>query len=220
MSVFEAVDGRKSIRRFRPDPVPEALVRDILARASRAASGANIQPWLVRVVTGQTRARLVSEVQAAFYKGETSRELRYYPEEWFSPYLDRRRECGLALYQLLGLTRDNKSGMKEQHARNYAFFDAPVGLFFTIDRRLTQGSLLDMGMFIATIMLVARAHGLETCPQLAWGEYAGQVHKVLEIPQSELLVCGMALGYEAADCPENTLRTSRVGVDSFTTFLT
>jgi nitroreductase len=195
------------------------VIRDLLTRASRAPSGGNVQPWLVRVVSGNTRQRLVDAGQEAFKNQQSSREYTYYPAQWFTPYKERRKECGLGLYQLLGLTRDNKAGMAAQHARNYALFDAPVGLFFTLDRRLSQGSWLDMGMFIGTVMMLARAYGLETCPQAAWVEYGDVVRRVLDIPEQELFLCALSLGYEDTSAPENSLRTSREPVDGFTQFL-
>lgn len=219
LSLIDAIDGRRSIRRFRPDPVPEAVVRDILDRAARAPSGSNIQPWKVRVVSGAARRRLIDAVAESRAAGHEEAEYRYYPDTWFEPFKARRRACGLGLYQLLGLTREDTAGMAAQQARNFALFDAPVGLFFSMDRRLNQGSWLDMGMFIGTVMLLARAHGLETCPQAAWVNHGATVHRVLGIPDDEIFLCALSLGVEDATAPENRLRTDRAPVDDFTLFL-
>lgn len=219
LSLVDAIENRRSIRRFRPDAVPEAVVRDILERAARAPSGSNIQPWKVRVVTGTARQRLIDAVSTNGAPAPEDAEYRYYPDDWFEPHLSRRRACGLGLYQLLGLTRENKAGMAAQQARNYALFDAPVGLFFSMDRRMNQGSWLDMGMFIGNVMLLARAHGLETCPQAAWVSHGATVHRILDMPGDEIFLCAVCLGYEDTSAPENALRTDRAPVDDFTLFL-
>ncbi|MBC7286424.1 nitroreductase [Hoeflea sp.] len=219
LSLVDAIDSRRSIRRFLPDAVPEAVVRDILERAARAPSGSNIQPWKVRVVTGAARQRLVDAVSTIGAPPPEDAEYRYYPDDWFEPYLSRRRACGLGLYQLLGLTREDKAGMAAQQARNHVLFDAPVGLFFSMDRRMNQGSWLDMGMFIGNVMLLARAHGLETCPQAAWVGHGATIHRVLEMPDDEIFLCAVCLGVEDVGAPENTLRTDRAPVDEFTLFL-
>ncbi len=220
LSLLDAVAGRHSVRRFRPDPVPEATIRDILRRAARAPSGSNIQPWSVRVVSGAARRRLIDGVTDAMAAGRDEAEYAYYPDTWEEPFRSRRRACGLGLYRLLGLTREDTAGMAAQHARNYALFDAPVGLFFSMDRRLNAGSWLDMGMFIGSVMLLARAHGLETCPQAAWVRFGATVRRLLAIPETEIFLCGLSLGHEDTNAPENTLRTDRAPVDDFTHFLT
>ena len=146
-------------------------------------------------------------------------EYQYYPQQWVAPYVDRRRKVGWDLYALMGLTRDNKAGMQAQHGRNYAFFDAPVGLIFTIDRVMEQGSWLDYGMFLQNIMVAARARGLDTCPQAAFTPFHRVIARVLNLPDSEQLVCGMALGYADLGKIENTLLTEREPVAGFTQFL-
>lgn len=219
LSVIAAMKGRSCVRRFRPDPVPDAIIREILGAAARAPSGANAQPWRVHVVTGAARDRIETAVLAAATAGEEHPEYAYYPDEWVEPYLSRRRKVGLDLYRLLGLTRDNKAGMAAQHRRNFAFFDAPVGLFFSMERRFNAGSWLDMGIFIGFVMLAARAHGLETCPQAAWVRHGPTVHRLLDLPGDHVMLCGMSLGYPDTAAPENTLRTERAPVEAFTTFL-
>jgi len=146
-------------------------------------------------------------------------EYKYYPVEWRSPYIDRRRKVGWDLYALLGLTRDNKAGMHAQHGRNYQFFDAPVGLIFTIDRIMEQGSWLDYGMFLQNVMLAARARGLDTCPQAAFTQYHKILQKELQLPEDQMIVCGMSLGFADMSKIENSLVTERATVSEFVQFL-
>jgi len=222
LSVEEALLSRRSIRAFRPDPVPRGTVAEILALASRAPSGTNIQPWKVRVLAGRERDKLAKAmVDAYLTKGEDAfkYDYNYYPVKWREPYLARRRKVGWDLYGLLGLTRDNKEGMAKQHARNFMFFGAPVEMIFTIDADMELGSWLDYGMFLENIMLAARGKGLDTCPQAAIASAHKVVREVLAIPESEKIVCGMALGYAEPNAIENTLVTVREPVGSFTQFL-
>ena len=222
LSVEEALLSRRSVRAFRPDPVPRGTVAEILALASRAPSGTNIQPWKVRVLAGRERDRLAKAmVDAYFAKGEDGFKYpyNYYPVKWREPYLARRRKVGWDLYGLLGLTRDNKEGMAKQHARNFMFFGAPVEMIFTIDADMELGSWLDYGMFLENIMLAARGKGLDTCPQAAIASGHAVVREVLAIPESEKIVCGMALGYAEPNAIENTLVTTREPVGGFTQFL-
>jgi len=221
-SLDEAMLSRRSVRAFRSDPVPRALVEEILALASRAPSGTNIQPWKVRVLAGAVRDRVCREMLATLEReGEAAFQSphNYYPLKWREPYLARRRAVGFGLYALLGLKRDDKQGIALQHARNFKFFDAPVGLIFTIDADLELGSWLDYGMFIENVMLAARARGLDTCPQQAITRAHRVLRRELQIPDTEDFVCGMALGYARADAVENTLVTPREPVSGFAQFL-
>jgi len=221
-TIEEALLSRRSVRAFRPDPVPRATVEEILALASRAPSGTNVQPWKVRVLAGAVRDRLVrAMVEAYEAKGEAAFEApyNYYPIKWRDPYLARRRKVGWDLYGLLGLTRDNKAGMARQHARNFKFFDAPVGLIFTLDTDLELGSWLDYGMFLENVMLAARGKGLDTCPQAAISNAHRVVRAELAIPDTEQIVCGMSLGYADPDAVENGLVTVREPVAGFAQFL-
>jgi nitroreductase len=184
----------------------------------RAPSGTNIQPWKVYVLTGAEKQRMSEAVLKRREEGPARPEFSYYPKKWFEPYLARRRKVGWDLYALLGITRDNKAGMWAQFGRNYLFFDAPVGLFFTFHRDLELGTWLDMGMFIQSVMIAARGQGLHTCPQAAWIEYPETVGAVLALPPEEQLVCGMCLGYADDGAVVNRLTTEREPCDSFTTF--
>jgi nitroreductase len=218
-----AVSSRRSVRAFLPTPVPRATIERILAVASRAPSGTNTQPWKVYVLTGESlrslSARLVAAYDDADERARHSEEYPYYPTEWVSPYIDRRRKIGWDLYGLLGIGKTDKVRMHAQHRRNYEFFGAPVGLMFTIDRILRQGSWLDYGMFLEGVMVAARAHGLDTCPQAAFTPFHRIVTEAIGAPASEQLVCGMSLGQADPDAIENTLVTEREPVAGFVRFL-
>lgn len=223
-AVDTAITSRRSVRAFLPTPVPRATVEEILAVASRAPSGVNTQPWKVTVLTGTAKDALSRVVLAAYGEANTASgtntgEYDYYPSEWVPPYIERRRKVGWDLYGLLGITKQDKDRMHAQHGRNYRFFDAPVGLIFTIDRILRQGSWLDYGMFLQNIMVAARARGLDTCPQAAFIAFHRIIQAHLTIPPEQMLVCGMALGYADPHAPENQLVTEREPVSGFTRFL-
>jgi nitroreductase len=218
--VLDAIASRRSVRAFLPDPVPRETIERILTAAARAPSGTNMQPWRVRVLTGAAKERLSKAVYAAAMDGaEHKSEYRYYPAQFPEPYLSRRRKVGWDLYGLLGIKRGETARMQAQHARNYLFFDAPVGMIFTIDRALEIGSWLDHGMFLGNIMIAARGFGLHTCPQAAFAPYHKVIRQVLNIPESEMVVCGMSLGYEDTGAIENTLRTGREPLSGFVEFL-
>lgn len=222
-AVDAAITSRRSIRAFLDKPVERDEIARILDVAARAPSGTNTQPWKVHVLTGAARERLSNAILAAYHDpsqaAEHHEEYPYYPREWVSPYIDRRRKVGWDLYSLLGLTRDNKAGMAAQHARNFAFFDAPVGMIFTIDRIMEQGSWLDYGMFLQNIMVAARARGLDTCPQAAFTQYHRIIAAELGLAAGEMVVCGMALGWADPDRIENSLETEREPSHVFTRFM-
>jgi nitroreductase len=223
-AVDAAITSRASIRAFLPTPVPQETVVDILRVASRAPSGTNTQPWKVTVLTGGALKSLAAKVFAAFddpaVAATHTEEYAYYPTEWRSPYIDRRRKVGWDLYGLLGIQKTDKARMHAQHGRNYAFFDAPVGLMFTIDRVMQQGSWLDYGMFLQNIMVAARARGLDTCPQAAFTPFHKIILEHIEAPVSDMLVCGMSLGWADPEAVENSLVTDREPVEGFTHFMT
>jgi nitroreductase len=222
-AVDAAITSRRSIRAFLPTPVARADIEAILAVAARAPSGTNTQPWKVHVLTGAAKERLSAAILAAYGDPEQAKahteEYAYYPREWISPFIERRRKVGWDLYALLGLTREDKAGMAAQHGRNYRFFDAPVGLIFTIDRVMAQGSWLDYGMFLENIMIAARGRGLDTCPQAAFTQYHCIIDAELGLPANEMVVCGMALGHADPDKVENTLVTEREPISSFVHFV-
>ena len=215
LDVRTAIVGRKSVRGFKPDPVPLSLVRQILDEAARAPSGTNTQPWTVHIAVGAAKARLTAAVTAAADAGPQSHEYKYSPDELPEPYLARRRKVGFDLYGIAGIARGDMAGRKRQSLKNYTFFGAPVGLFFTLDRRMELGSWLDVGMFMQNVMTLARGYGLETCPQAAWIYYGPTVHAALGIPDSETLISGMALGHPDWTVPENALATERAPSTEF-----
>ncbi|MEP7276610.1 MAG: nitroreductase [Betaproteobacteria bacterium] len=220
LAIARALVTRRSVRGFLPVPVPRAIVESILALAARAPSGTNCQPWKVYVCTGAARDALSKELVAAHFAatGEHTEEYAYYPRHWRDPYLARRRKLGWDLYGLLGIAKGDRAATARQHAHNYEFFGAPVGLFFTLDRDLELGSWLDMGMFIEAVMIAARAYGLHSCPQAAFTPFHRIVRRHLAIPDGEILLCGMALGHIDADAIANALNTERDPVAGFARF--
>lgn len=220
--VDETIDSRRSVRAFLPTPVPRETLEEILRISSRAPSGTNVQPWKVYVLTGNAKDQLSQKILAAYNDPEEAQthteEYPYYPAKWVSPYIDRRRKVGLDLYGLLDIKKGDAARMHAQHGRNYTFFDAPVGLIFTIDRIMQQGSWFDYGMFVQTIMLAARARGLDTCPQAAFTQFHRIIGEQLNLPENEMVVCGMALGYADESKPENKLRTERAPLEEWVHF--
>ncbi|MGL6158460.1 MAG: nitroreductase, partial [Ralstonia mannitolilytica] len=195
--VDRAITSRRSVRAFLPTPVAREDIEAILDVARRAPSGSNTQPWKVYVLTGESKARLSESVLAAYDHPEVDtlhrEEYPYYPRTWVDPYQSRRRKVGWDLYGLLGIGRADKERMHAQHARNFRFFDAPVGIIFTIDRVMEQGSWLDYGMFLEAIMVAARARGIDTCPQAAFTQFHRVIREQLGLPDEEMVVCGMSM---------------------------
>ena len=225
--VDAAIQSRMSVRAFTPQAVPRELLQEILQVAARAPSGTNCQPWKVYVLQGASRDALVAKACAAHdalrddpaLAANYPEEYDYYPQKWVSPYIDRRRENGWGLYGLLGIGKADKDKMHAQHQRNFRFFDAPVGLVFTLDKVMGRGSLVDYGMFLQNIMLAARARGLHTCPQAAWNSFASIVKPHIGVGDEQTMVCAMALGYADEGATVNRFVTPRVAVDEFTTWL-
>lgn len=221
-AVDAAITSRRSIRAFLPDSVARETVEQILAVASRAPSGTNTQPWQVHVLTGEALQALSREILAAHddpaQSATHTEEYAYYPTEWKSPYIDRRRKVGWDLYTLLGIGKTDKARMHAQHGRNYAFFGAPMGLIFTIDRAMQQGSWLDYGMFLQSVMIAARARGLDTCPQAAFTRFHAIIERHLGLREDQMVVCGMSLGRADPQAVENSLVTEREPVAGFTRF--
>ena len=216
------IASRHSVRGYLPKEVGLDLVEQILATAARAPSGTNMQPWKVYVAMGKALQRLSDAVLAAHNDPDFERNYayKYYPDRFSEPYQSRRRKVGWDLYGLLGIERGDKEKMHRQHGRNYRFFDAPVGMIFTIDEELQIGSWLDYGMFLQSIMISARGHGLDTCPQAAFAPFQDVIRPLLGIPGSEVVICGLSLGYADMSLVENTLQTERSPVAEFARFVT
>ncbi|QWD59685.1 nitroreductase [Polynucleobacter sp. MWH-UH35A] len=223
----EAITSRMSVRAFTKDVVSNDVILRLLNIASRAPSGTNTQPWKAYVVEGESLKELCGKVCTAYdaiaANPELAKEFQpaydYYPAKWFSPYIDRRRENGWGLYGLLGITKGDKDKMHAQHRKNFEAFGAPVCLFFTIDKELGRGSMLDYGMFLQNIMVAARGEGLDTCPQAAWNDYAKIILPAIGAQENEMLVCGMALGYADTNELVNSFHTPRVSAEDFTTWV-
>ncbi|CAK01301.1 nitroreductase [Bartonella tribocorum] len=220
MSIFQSILSRKSIRAFTDQPVSLETIKEILKFAARAPSGTNIQPWQVIVLTGSVLQKVGQELSQLVLSGvKGEREYQYYPRQWREPYLSRRRKVGLDLYQSLGIQKGDEEKMLHQKARNFLFFDAPVGFLFTMDHDMEMGSWLDLGMFMQTIMLAARGFGLDTCPQAAFADYHKQIRILLSIPSDRHIICGMALGYRDMNAPENNFKTEREPLENFVRFI-
>ncbi len=223
-SVDAAILSRFSARAFLNKPVDRSVLQEVLELAARAPSGTNTQPWKVYVLQGEKLAELVNQTCAAHdaltanpaMAAEFAEPYDYYPEKWVSPFIDRRRECGFGLYGVLGIVKGDKGRMHEQHQKNFRFFDAPVGLIFTIDKVMGRGSLLDYGMFLQTLMVAARSRGLHTCPQAAWNGFSKIILPHVGAGENEMVVCGMSLGYADESALVNTFQTTRVQSTDFT----
>lgn len=219
--VDATIRARRATRRFLPKPVPLSIVRDILEVARHAPSGTNIQPWRAWVVAGTARDRLcAATVEALRASGPQPQrdEYKYYPDSFPELYLGRRMAFGAAFGAALGLAHDDMKGRMAQMARQFTFFEAPVGIIFTMDRQLELGSLLDYGCFLQNVMIAAKARGLDTCPQQSWCQFHDVIRAELGIPESEMLVCGMSLGWADEQAPENRLRHPRAAIEDFVSF--
>lgn len=219
MNVIDVLRQRKSVRAYLDRAVEEEKINAILDSARHAPSGANTQPWQVAVVMGDAKRKLQALIENAFETGDKGRaDYTYYPDEWIEPYKSRRKDCALQLYSTLKISREDRQQQLEQWVANYRAFDAPVMLLFFMDKHMQTGSYIDYGMFIQSIMLSAVEHGLATCPQAAYADYAEIVKTALGYPQDDILLCGMSLGYEDTGALVNSYRTPRDQVDSFTRY--
>lgn len=227
LTAAEAITSRMSVRAFTKEAISKETILKLLNISARAPSGTNTQPWKAYVVEGKALEALCEKVCAAYDAIAANPEIAkeylpaydYYPAKWFSPYIDRRRENGWGLYGLLGITKGDKDKMHAQHRKNFEAFGAPVCLFFTIDKELGKGSMLDYGMFLQNLMVAARGEGLDTCPQAAWNDYAKIILPSIGAKENEMLVCGMALGYADKNDKVNTFHTPRVSAEDFTSWV-
>jgi nitroreductase len=220
-AVDDAITSRRSVRAFLPTPVDRVTVEKLLQIASRAASGSNIQPWRVHVIAGKVREKLTKAILEAVARDgfePYQREWNYYPVNWREPYLARRRKIGWDMYSLLGVAKGDFEGTQQARLRNYEFFGAPVGMIFTLDEDLEIGSWLDLGIYLGSLMVAARGHGLHTCPQAAFADFHKIIRPILNIPEKEIIICGMALGHIDPDAPVNRLETMRAPLADFAIF--
>ncbi|MDF1688000.1 MAG: nitroreductase [Cycloclasticus sp.] len=219
MDIKEAIEGRISVRAYQDKLVPKAIISEILNTARWAPSGTNTQPWKVVVTQGQSKQAISSALLDAAKNGvKPNPDYLYYPEEWVEPYKARRFQCGMDLYQALDIGREDKEKRVEASLANYRFFDAPVSIFFFIDNVMGKGSWFDMGMFLQSVMLAARGHGLGSCPQASTSDYPDIVRDILGVSDQYSLICGLSLGYPDNEKPVNQYRTRREEVESFTTW--
>ena len=219
--VDDAINTRQSVRAFLPTPVERVTVEELLELAARSASGSNIQPWRVRVIAGDVREQMVKAIFDAVERDgfkPYQREWNYYPVNWREPFLGRRRKIGWDMYSLLGVAKGDFEGTQRVRMRNYEFFGAPVGMIFTLDEDLEIGSWLDLGIYLGSLMIAARGHGLHTCPQAAFADFHKVIRPILDIPEKEIIVCGMALGQIDPDAPVNKLATARAPLADFASF--
>jgi nitroreductase len=220
MNVSQALATRKSIRAFRPDPVPRAVIEEILLKAARAPSGGNLQPWKVHVLIGAARDELVrrtKERMATNPRGGVP-EYHIYPPALTEPYKTRRFTVGEQMYAAMGIAREDKAGRLMQFVRNWEFFGAPVGLIFSMDRQMQEGQWSDLGGFLQSIMLLAREYGLHSCAQEAWAPFHEVVRAYLNVPQEEIIFCGMAIGHADEDAPVNSLTSERAPIGEWAVF--
>lgn len=216
MHVSEAVARRKSVRQFRPDPVDDATLRDLLERAARAPSGGNVQPWRIYVLNGDSMTRF-----REFIAGReiTAGEYDIYPANLWEPYRTNRYAIGEAMYATIGIAREDKAGRFAQFAKNGDFFGAPAALFCFIDRRMGPPQWSDLGMFLQTFMLLAQEAGIDTCAQEFWSVHHASVREFVGAPEEELLFCGMSIGHADWDAPINALESRRMPLDEWARFV-
>jgi len=221
MDVSEAIESRKSVRRFLPDPVDAQAIRRVLAQAARAPSGGNLQPWHIHVVGGESMERLrgIMRDRLAEAPGGEESEYHVYPPELVSPYRDRRFQVGEDLYRSIDIPRDDKAGRRRQFANNFNFFGAPLALFCTVDRRMGPPQWSDLGMYLQSVMLLLRKEGLHSCAQECWAMYPQTIGNFLALPPERMLFTGMAIGYEDVEAPINQWRAARVPLEDFAEFM-
>ena len=216
MRVTEAVNRRKSVRAFRPDPVPDEVLRELLATASRSPSGGNVQPWRVYVVNGDSMARF-REFLADRQPGAPAYDI--YPQPLGEPYRSSRFKIGEDMYAAIGVEREDKAGRFAQFAKNLDFFGAPAAIFCFIDRQMGPPQWSDLGMFLQTFMLLAQEAGLDTCPQEAWAVHEAAVAEFVGAPEELQIFCGMAIGHADTDHPINSVVSEREPLEVFATFV-
>lgn len=219
--VDRIIRGRFACRAFASRAVPQRTITDILDVARFTPSGANIQPWRVYVIGGSKKDEISHALLKAHEEArdQHTSEYQYYAPELPEPYLSRRHQFGRLFYGSLNIQQSDTIGRARQTVKNYGFFGAPVGLIVTIDRRLQQGSWLDLGMFVQNVMIAAGARGLQTCPQETFAKYHALLRKLLPIPPEEMVVCGMSIGFAEDDCVNKGSLMPKAAVEEFAQFI-
>jgi nitroreductase len=222
MDVFEAVDSRIACRCFLDKPIEPAIVRDLVERAARVASGGNLQPWYIYAVTGaplvEIKQQVAEQIDGHDPRGDEA-EYPIYPKTMWEPYKSRREQHGIQLYGALGVARDDAAGRLAQYKRNFEFFNAPVALFVAIDRKLGPGQWADLGGYIQALAFLARGYGLDTCPQESWARMHHIVLRFVNMPAEQMLFCAVAIGYGDHQHPANSFRSPRAALAEFCRFL-
>ncbi len=221
MTVTEAIRSRRSCRAFTGQAVPAEIVRTVIDTARQAPSGGNLQPWHIHVLAGERMIQFKALIAAklpAQPEGEGT-EYDIYPPKLHEPYRSRRFKCGEDLYRTIGVARDDRPARLAQFARNYQFFGAPLALFVSIDRAMGCDQWADVGMFMQSVMLLLREHGLDSCPQEAWAAWHKTLGEFLRLPPELMLFCGIAVGYRDEAAPINQLRTERAPLQEFVTWV-
>lgn len=222
MNILDAVDGRLSCRSFFPRPVEPGVLREIVERAGRAASGGNLQPWHAHVVSGAALEDLkkrVAEIVATGDPRHTPAEYAFQPDPLYAPYNERRHEHGVEMYSALGIDRSDAAARLQQYRRNFELFGAPAAIFLTLDRRLGPSQWADLGGFLATILYLARGFGLETCPQQSWARMHTVLRPFLDLPPEQMVFCAVAIGYGDREAPVNSFRSSRAALSDYARFI-
>ncbi len=222
MHVFDAVDTRLACRAFLDRPVPPETLRDLIARAGRSASGSNLQPWRLHVVTGEA-LRELKAIVAADVAGRDPRhtpaEYPFVPPDLWEPYLERKEHHGAELYGALGIPRTDAQARLGQYKRNFELFGAPAAVFVTMERRFGAAQWADLGLYVATLMILARGYGLDTCPQQSWSRVQKPLFAYLGIPDSQILYCVVSIGYGDREQAVNSFRSTRADPAEYTTFV-
>ena len=222
MDIFEAVNSRMACRWFLDKPVKPKTVKELIERASRSASDGNMQPWNIYALTGGALSEFKRKVAAFLENNDLSQletEFPIIPDNLKEPYLSRKFRQGEQLYGALSIDRDDAAARLEQRLRGYRFFNAPVGLFVTIDRNLGPSQWADLGGYINTLAILARGYGLDSCPQLSWIRLHKVISEYLKLPAEQMLYCGMGIGYRDPNNPVNQYRSERADLSEFCTFL-
>ncbi len=221
-SVTQAIASRRSVRAFLNTPVDAQLIRDVLAKAARAPSGGNLQPWHIHVLGGEPMVAFKALMARRIMEqptGELPLEYDIYPKGLTTPYRDYRFRVGEDMYATLGIARDNKMGRLLWFAKNYQFFGAPLGLFCYVDRQMGPPQWSDLGMYLQTVMLLLREAGLDSCAQECWAMFHQTVRGFLSPPDTHMLFAGMAIGWKDADAPVNQLVPERAALYDYATFV-